>query len=366
MKTVCERNQCAGCMACQDICPESAIAVEDSAGACSAVIDETKCIRCGACYAVCPNRAEAVLRSPALWKEGWAADGETRRTSASGGMAAAIERAFVERGGTVCSCAWDGEAFSFAFAERVDELEAFRGSRYVRSNPAGAYKRIADQAASGKKVLFVGLPCQAAAVRRVVGENPNVYTVDLICHGAPSPEVLGLFLREHGVDPSRVGRLDFREKTRFGLRADGRRVAAVDAYMTAFFEAATYTESCYTCRYARLERAADMTLGDSWGSKRPRRERKRGISLILVQTPKGRELLDMADAVVGDVDLDEAVRANQQLRCPAARPARRDAFIKAMEAGFERAVRRFYPVAYAKGAIKALGCGLRQAGRRAR
>lgn len=40
MKTVCTTNQCAGCMACVDICPKSAITVQDNLDSYNALIDE--------------------------------------------------------------------------------------------------------------------------------------------------------------------------------------------------------------------------------------------------------------------------------------------------------------------------------------
>lgn len=40
MKTVCELNKCAGCMACVDICPKGAIEIKDSLSAYNAEIDE--------------------------------------------------------------------------------------------------------------------------------------------------------------------------------------------------------------------------------------------------------------------------------------------------------------------------------------
>ena len=39
MVTVCEKDMCAGCMACIDICPKDAITIRDSLHAYNAVID---------------------------------------------------------------------------------------------------------------------------------------------------------------------------------------------------------------------------------------------------------------------------------------------------------------------------------------
>ena len=52
MKTVCNENQCTGCMACVDICAKNAIHIVDAIDAFNAVIDEGKCVNCGMCEKV--------------------------------------------------------------------------------------------------------------------------------------------------------------------------------------------------------------------------------------------------------------------------------------------------------------------------
>ena len=64
MKTVCELNKCAGCMACVDICPKGAISIEDNLSAYNAVIDKDKCIGCNICHKVCQSNYPAKLISP--------------------------------------------------------------------------------------------------------------------------------------------------------------------------------------------------------------------------------------------------------------------------------------------------------------
>ena len=47
-------DDCVGCGACVDVCPESAIVVDDIA-----VIDAKLCVDCGACIDECP--ADAIV-----------------------------------------------------------------------------------------------------------------------------------------------------------------------------------------------------------------------------------------------------------------------------------------------------------------
>lgn len=99
----------------------------------------------------------------------------------------------------------------------------------------------------------------------------------------------------------------------------------MDCYLCSFLEAINYTENCYTCQFASIERAADITLGDSWGTEY-KEEEKKGISLILVQTQKGRSLLKMSEIETKDVNLDVAVANNHQLSRPSDLSPRRKIF----------------------------------------
>lgn len=58
MPTVCKNNECAGCMACVDICPQKAITIEDKLYAYNAQIDISKCVHCNLCHKVCPNNTQ--------------------------------------------------------------------------------------------------------------------------------------------------------------------------------------------------------------------------------------------------------------------------------------------------------------------
>ncbi len=110
----------------------------------NAVIDSEKCIQCNACHSACQNNAEQVLTKPIYWKQGWAQDDCVRMRSSSGGVATAVERAFIKNGGIVCSCTFSFGKFEFDFAETEDEVCKFTGSKYVKSNPEGVYKKILE------------------------------------------------------------------------------------------------------------------------------------------------------------------------------------------------------------------------------
>lgn len=334
MKTVCEKNKCAGCMACVDICPKGAIKIKDELSAYNAIIQENKCISCNACHNICQNNYPVNVMGPKQWYQGWAKKIELREKSSSGGFAIAISEAFIDMGGKVCSCVFKNGKFTFEFAERKDELKKYVGSKYVKSNPECIYREVKNKLKDGEKILFIGLPCQVAAMKKFIGERgieKNLYTIDLICHGTPSPELLELFLKQYQCTLAGLEDLQFRVKTRFMINTNHKGIitdGVSDKYSIAFLNSLIYTENCYSCLYARKERVSDLTLGDSWGSELETEEKKKGISLALSQTEKGDKLLNMSELHLEPVNINKAIASNHQLEYPSVMPEGRKQFFK--------------------------------------
>lgn len=343
-----------------DICPKNAITINDELTSLNAVIDTEKCISCNACHKVCQNNNNVKLNAPVSWNEGWINSADLRAESSSGGVAKALTLAFIKGGGYVCSCVYENGDFTFKIINDEKSADLFTGSKYVKSNPRGIYKQIKGLLKENK-VLFIGLPCQVAALKFFVGEGlqENLYTVDLICHGTPSVKILWQFLRENKVDLSAVEKIDFRAKAKFAV-AENRRFlvtrGCLDRYTIAFLNMLSYTDNCYECKYARLERTSDITIGDSWGSRIGDNEMKKGVSLILSSTEKGNELLGKSDLVLNEVDLQNAIAHNHQLQSPSVAPKSRTKFFKLIKGGtsVKTAVFRSLPKACAKQKVKAI------------
>lgn len=355
MKTVCDLNKCAGCGACVDVCKKNAISIKDSLKTMNAVIDESLCVNCSACEKVCPNNTEAKKEKPIEWYQGWIP--AVRNHSSSGGAASGLIKTFILNGGYVAACLFRDGQFLFDITNDIDYVKRFAGSKYVKSNPANIYSKIAEKLKDGNKVMFIGLPCQVAALKNFVRNRENLYTVDLICHGSPSPRILERFLNENKIDIAAIKDLKFRNKTAFGLESGYKRISfdnQQDLYTFAFLTSLDYTENCYSCRYASLERVSDITLGDSWGSELSDVEQKKGISLILCQSPKGVELVRAAGFEIRDVDLEKAVAANHQLRHPSEMPEKRELFFENIDKGFYRAIAKCYPKMYYKRRLKSI------------
>ena len=333
-KTVCKVDMCTGCMACVQKCPRDAISINDSILSFNAVIDEAKCINCNQCYNVCQINHPVDLTEPISWSQGYANDQELRKNAASGGAASAISKAFIGNGGAVCSCAFFDGDFGFKIAETTQDLKQFAGSKYVKSNPKDIYKKI-DELLKNKKVLFIALPCQVAALKKYIKDKQNLYTIDLICHGTPSQKLLKGYLSQHKLNLSTLENISFRRKNQFGLYESGDAFlnGACDSYTLSFLSALNYTENCYFCNYARLERVSDITLGDSWGTEIDKSEQEKGISLIMCQTEKGKELISLADLYLTDVNRERAIKYNRQLNEPSQKHPKRDKLIVGFKEG---------------------------------
>lgn len=323
-------------MACVDVCPKGAVKILDDLTAYNAVISEEKCVDCGVCHKVCQENHMPQAILPFKWYQGWAESDEIRKNSSSGGFATAIAMAFVNKGGVVCSCIFNEGKFTFQFAENEEDVKNFVGSKYVKSNPSGIYKPIRAYLQEKKKVLFIGLPCQVAAVRNVIGSNlqEELYTADLICHGTPSPRLLDLFLKQYSKSLDQLKDIQFRVKAKMQVHGDHQglvRKGVSDKYTIAFLNSLSYTDNCYECNYAQKSRVSDITLGDSWGSELPLEEQKKGVSLVLCQTQKGTELIRQAELHLEAVDLDKAIASNHQLAHPSALPESRKEFFDGIE-----------------------------------
>ena len=364
---VCKENMCTACKACVDKCPKDAITIVDTLRAYNAMIDQNLCVNCGACYRVCQVNDPLQKKEPIQWNQGWAKLENVRKNSASGGLVAALMTTFVESGGAVCSCAFEKGRFGFQFAEKADDIQKFIGSKYVKSDPQGIYKQVAKRLLENQRVLFVGLPCQVAGLKKFLGKNSDsLYTIDLICHGTPSPQILEMFLEEKGLSLKQFQDIRFRRKIKFKLYSGMKPILpdpVTDGYSFAFTQCLDYVEACYDCAYATKERISDLTLGDSWGSDLKEEEPK-GISLVLCQTDKGKELLERAKVDLLDVNVSIAMENNHQLRHPSIAPTQRELFFKMLEQkGFDKAIAKCYPHFYYRQTIKSILVKMKLLGR---
>lgn len=358
---LCNQDECTGCGACKASCPMNAISVSHGVKWCKAEIDDNRCIKCGKCLKVCPQINPLELSQPVGYVQGWASNENERLSSSSGGFCSSIAKAFIRNGGIVFSCEFNEGRFCFSLFDTEEDINRIKGSKYVKSDASDVYGKIQQLIRRGSKVLFIGLPCQVAAVKKICelpSYSTKLFTIDLICHGTPAECVLERYLKDKQIDLSKLSTLSFRNKGSFQINGDKINFAVprvVDSYSIAFLNSLTYTDSCYRCRYASLKRCSDLTVGDSWGTLISD-ELKNGISLALWQTEKGKSLLDQANLTLNPVDIQISIANNAQLDHPSIKPSVRKSFLKRYDNGmaFDKNIFLCFPLQCLKQFMKKL------------
>jgi len=233
----------------------------------------------------------------------------------------------IAEGGVVYGCAFE-KPFSIKHIRCTipEELEPLKTSKYVQSNMNGIYPLLMKDLRNDVKVLFIGTPCQVDAVRHyAAGHEENLYTVDIICHGVPSINVLKDSIPQYVIDAD-IDKLMFRNGNNFKISTYKNnllfyeRELCDDLYLKVFFKSIFYRKSCYECKYARSERVSDLTIGDFWGVDKSQIHTNTdyGLSLALVNSEKGHAMLRNIASEVNMVErpVEEAIAGNKQLRFP--------------------------------------------------
>lgn len=295
-------KHCVGCGGCASICPEGAVAMayrED--GFLYPQVDGAACVSCGLCLRVCPTQyALSAAPIPSRCYALQAADA-ARMGASSGGVFPVLARHILDRGGYVAGAVFDeGFAVRHIVSRDPERVRAMQTSKYVQSDTSGVYSQIRDLLREGKTVLFTGCACQAAGLRAFL-QKPyeNLYTMDVVCHGVPSPQVYQSYLQEMERQEGPLAEVNFRRKEAFGWKtglylrfASGRTYQnAGDLYLAAFLSDWILRESCYRCAF-KNGRYSDLTAADFWGIQYvdPQFEDGKGTSYLTVNTEKGRAL----------------------------------------------------------------------------
>ena len=311
MDKICEPGHCPGCGACRNVCGRQAICLQpNDLGAEIAVIDAARCVSCGLCRTVCPQNQTTELHPIGSCWAAWSTNTETRRTSASGGVAAELY-AWAARNGMWFAGVKMQPDHSAAYCLTQDpgEIARFQNSKYLYADAGTIYQETAAKLKAGQGVLFIGVPCQVDALRQVCrvlhAPTEQLYLADLVCHGCAPKTYLQQHVRalekRYSRQASEVAFRDPAEATctfTFTLRQNGRlfykkRVDRNDTYQVGYHKGIIYRENCYACSYAQAARPGDLTLADFAyvGSVEPCAYSNENVSCVLCNTEKGAALL---------------------------------------------------------------------------
>lgn len=271
------------------------------------------------------------------------------KKSSSGGAFWGIAETFFDNGGGICYGAKFNSNFQVKHspAHSLIECRDFQGSKYVQSDIGNCFKEIHDLLSKeGVKILFTGTPCQVAAIKQYMVNKKvnlkNLYTVDIVCHGTPSPLVWEDFVnyleKSHN---SKLKVFSFRYKEHgwkgypiYAEFENGEKyinTLEISTYQNMFRKNLLMREACFHCPYPGKFQS-DMTICDFWGVEvcAPQIDTKNGVSLIQVHTEKGSKTLSKMKkkqgVILQEVFDDRYKKYNHNLVESTIRPENYDVF----------------------------------------
>jgi len=311
MINITDKSQCCGCTACANICAHDAITMmPDALGFLYPNVDESKCVNCGLCDKVCAfnENYDKSLNLPAPDVYGARhKDMDEVMKSRSGAAFVAISDYVLEQGGVVYGVGYkDHFRVAHKRATTKTERDEFRGSKYVQSDLTGIFKQVKEDLRNGLFVLFSGTGCQCAGLNAYIGKKlrENLFLVDIVCHGVPSPYIwrdyLSYIEKKHS---DTIVTVDFRNKLKYGWKAHietfgfaNGKMEKSTTFTKIFYAHIMFRHSCGKCHFCNTIRPSDLTLADMWDKNRNFPEinnDNNGESLLLVNSKKGRTIFDV-------------------------------------------------------------------------
>ena len=301
-------KNCNGCSACCNACPVGAISmVENEEGFLYPTVNKERCINCGLCVKSCSalNNNYANSEKPECYA--YMADDEIRKGASSGGVFPVIADYFIKNDGYVCGAVYDELKVKHIVSNNVDDIERMRGSKYLQSDINDCYKDIKILLDDGNKVLFTGTPCQISGLKFFLGKaSKNLYCIDIVCHGVPSPKVFQKYINEKIKDKNEKWlHTNFRDKfnglwskltiTTTTTTTTTMDSAQNDIYMRSFLSNLCLRNTCTNCKFQTIPRQGDITIGDFWGiwQYNTTLNDEKGTSVILKNNYKGGFLIDI-------------------------------------------------------------------------
>ncbi len=334
MKEVIEHDKCTGCGACYSICSHKAITMQfDGEGFEYPVINQDLCVDCGLCHVTCPviHYDYGKRKDYSDAQIGYAARNKNynqRLISSSGSIFPVLAEYVIEKEGVVVGVAYDdGYNAKHLIIEKKEDLPLLQGSKYLQCSADNTtFKHIRKELVAGRLVLYSAMACQIEGLKSFLRRDyENLYTVDLICMGIPSPMVWQIYLETFFKGES-IKHVNFKEKSIgwdsfcFHVETDRRSFkerGMRNLYLQSMFRSWNMRKSCFNCPFKKAERISDFTLADCWGAKTlvPEINDNKGLSSVVVHSKKGQDLWDKVkdrmDTVI--IPIDEIAKGNSNL-----------------------------------------------------
>ncbi|MBE6801511.1 MAG: 4Fe-4S dicluster domain-containing protein [Ruminococcaceae bacterium] len=350
---------CVGCGACANICPENCLnMIADKDGFLHPKIDKNICINCQACEKVCsvinnkPKENKAVQPYAVYSK-----NDNVRSSSSSGGLFYTIAKHIIKHGGIVYGAAFDENLYlNHKGVESIEDLYMLQGSKYVQCDTKFCFREIKTHLDTQRPVLFCGTPCQVEGLLCYLKKPyENLFTLDFICHGVPSPKAWQEYIKhQEKTFSSKVRSASFRDKSKgwsyfsskleFVNQKEYSNIHYNDVFMKAFLQNVSLRKTCYNCKFKTVNRNSDITMGDLWGIKNilPDITDDKGVSVVFIQSEKGNRLFEQVNKElwIQEISFDSAIASNSAMTKSVYEHNFRGYFFKNLgKQNFERLVR---------------------------
>lgn len=340
MIQITDKSACCGCSACVQICPKHCISFKvDDQGFGYPVVDEKHCVDCHLCERVCPCLNQNEQKTPLKAYAAINSDIKIRKESSSGGIFTMIAESVLAEGGVVFGARFNEKwEVIHDYIETVDEIKLFRGSKYVQSYIGDTFKEVNAFLKMGRKVLFSGTPCQIAGLKKyLLKDYENLITVDIVCHGVPSPKIWHDY--QKSLKLSNIKEIIHKSKESgwysYSLVIKDNNgnpqlieKASKNAYLQGFKRNYILRPSCFSCPAKAGKSESDITLGDFWGIENYKTfiEVTDGVSYVGINTMKGSALFDSLPVIKEEMDFNIFKMQNPCIIKSTLEPKGRDKF----------------------------------------
>ena len=323
-------ENCINCGLCKDICPTKAISYQYKNGFKTAVIDKEKCIKCKSCIKICPlnkNYEQIELQEISVLR---LKDEKKINDSSSGGVFGEIARFYIKKNFIIYGATFNQDnKVTHKRVASINEINSLMKSKYVQSDLNNVFNDVNKDLNDNKKVIFSGTPCQIAALKAYLKKDYlNLITIDIICHGTPSPKIWDNYMKYiEAKEKSKIENIDFRYNNQkeitknFLIKLQNKKNIEMSLYESnyggAFLNNIILNNSCYNCKFKNSKNLSDITLGDAHGYKNEKYKNK--FSLVIMNTKKGKDIIKSIENkfnVYKDFETEDLVKYNYPIIYP--------------------------------------------------
>lgn len=374
-KNISHIKDCYGCGVCAAVCPKKIIRIDLNKDGFYEpdLFNEAACTQCGLCLSVCAYNDHSLLDATAKEVKAYAAwsnDEQVRLKCSSGGIGFELGKFLINQGYKACGVKYnpDLNRAEHFMAETTAAFMPAVGSKYIQSYTLSGF----SQFKKGDKYFVTGTPCQVDSLRRYIRKmkiEENFVLMDFFCHGVPTMNMWKKYsemieqktgkitaaswrnkrngwhdswamqfegsTEEIKTDLTHANERSLRGKNKadyFSLMTKG------DLFYKFFLGNSCLGKACYAkCKYKYDKSAADIRIGDLWGSKYI--QDKDGVSAVLAFTDRGKDIIvQMKSCTFKKEEL--AIAAEGQMIFPPEEPKLRKYLMKLFTS--DRSIKQVY------------------------